>query len=232
MKRTFNALNHLGNQRFILSPFSEQLNLWLTSLKNVLFEFESSPGIAVDEQFTKERSQIILNIELELKKRQDKEAHSGETAKNLSANKALLEQIEQEYRAAMKTFGKRKEAETKALSSHIKDIKGELERIAQMKTGILRRVSKITKAQKEAEARRRLEVVEGKLSKTVDRFNAEQEEVRIECETRKEAVSKQIQEDEKEILSQEIDDSLEARHVACEALVNTANSFLQRNRLL
>jgi DNA polymerase elongation subunit (family B) len=76
VNRTLNALNHLGNQRFILSPFSEQLNLWLKSLKNVLSEFESNPGIVVDDQFAKERSQIISNIELELAKRRYKEVLS------------------------------------------------------------------------------------------------------------------------------------------------------------
>jgi hypothetical protein len=229
--RTLNSLNHLGNQRFVLSPFSEQLNLWLTSLKNVLSEFESSPGIVVDDQFAKERSQIVSNIELELAKRRHKEEQSGENAKNLATSKALLENINLEYGTAMKTNQKRQEAETKTLFARIEDIKGELEHLAQMKTGILRGISKNTKAQREAEAGQRLAVAQDELAATTQRFNNQQEKVRAEYETRKQAVSKQIQEFEEEALSQEIDDSLDVRHAACESLVQAVNSFLQRNRL-
>jgi hypothetical protein len=231
VNRTLNALNHLGNQRYVLSPFSEQLNLWLSSLKNVLSEFESNAGVAVDDQFAKDRSQIVSNIELELANRRHKEEQSGENVKNLATRKALLEQINVEYGAITKTTQKRQEAETKTLSAHIEGIKRELEHIAQMKTGILRRISKSTKAQREAEARQRLAVAQDELAASVQRFNDEQETVRAEYETRKQAVSKQIQEFEKEALSQEVDDSLEARHAACESLVNAVNSFLQRNRL-
>ena len=231
VNRTLNALNHLGNQRFVLSPFSEQLNLWLTSFKNVLSEFESNPEIVVDDQFAKERSQIVSNIELELAQRRQKEEHSGENAKNLAASKALLEHVNLDYGTAMKTNQKRQETETKTLVAHIEDIKRELEHIAQMKTGILRGISKNTKAQREAEARQGLAVAQDKLAAAVQRFNDEQEKVRAEYETRKQAVSKQIHEFEKEALSQEIDDSLDVRHAACDGLISTINSFLERNKL-
>ena len=231
VNRTLNALNHLGNQRYVLSPFSEQLNLWLTSLKNVLSEFESNPGVIVDDQFAKDRSQIVSNIELELAKRRHKEEQSGENAKNLATSKALLEQIKVEYGTTMKATQKRQEAETKTLSAHIEDIKGELEHLAQMKTGILRGISKNTKAQRETETRQRLAVAEDELAAAVQRFNGEHEKVRAEYETRRQVVSKQIQEFEKEALSQEIDDSLDARHAACDSLVNAVNSFLERNKL-
>jgi hypothetical protein len=224
-------LNHLGNQRFVLSPFSEQLNFWLTSLKNILSEFESGPGIVVDDQFVKERSQIISNIELELARRRYKEEQNGEDAKNLATSRALLEQVNLDYGTAIRTIQKRREAETKALFVHIDDIKRELEHIAQMKTGILRGLSKNIKAQREAEARQRLAVAQDELAGAVQRFNDEQEKVRAEYEARRQAVSRQIQEVEKEAMSQEIDDSLDVRHAACEGLANAANSFLQRNRL-
>jgi len=227
VNRTLNALNHLGNQRFVLSPFGEQLNLWLSRLKNVLSEFESGPGIVVDDEFVKERSQIMSNIELELAKRRHEEEQSGETAKNLAASKALLEQVNLDYGTAMKAIQKRQEAETKTLFARIEDIKKELEHIGQMKTGIFRGISKDAKAQREAEAGQRLAVAQDELAAAVQAFNDEQEKAHAEYETRKQAVSRQIQEAEEEIMSQEVDDSLGARHVACEGLINAAKSFLQ-----
>jgi hypothetical protein len=229
--RTLSALNHLGNQRFLLSPFSEQLNLWLASLKNVLSEFESNLGIVLDEQFVKERSEIVSNIELELSKRGIKEEHSEDNAKNLATSKALLEQINLESGIAMKTMQKRQETETKTLLIHIDDIKKELKRLTQMKTGIFRGISKETKAQKEAEARQRLALAQDELAAALQRFNDDQKKARAEYETRKQSISMQIQELEKEAQSQEIDNSLDARHAACEGLVIAVNSFLLRNRL-
>jgi hypothetical protein len=221
----------LGNQRFVLSPFGEQLNLWLTSLKNALLEFESNIGIVLDEQFTKEKSQIISDIELELKKRQDKEAHVGETAKNQLLNRAVLEQIERDHRVALNTIRKSEEAEVKARSADVENVKAEGSRISQIRTGFLRGVSKNGKAQKETEARRRLEVAEKKLAEALDSFNIQQEKIQTEYEARELAVSRQIEENEKMMISRETDDSMEARHSACEALAKAVDSFLQRESL-
>jgi hypothetical protein len=231
VNRTLNTLPNLGNQKFVLSPFSEHLDSWLTNLKGVLSEFELSPGITVNDQFTKERSQILSNIELDLEKRRYKEAHGWEAIKSLSDNKILLERIEEDYAARTKEIERQKDTEIKRLSGSVKDIKEELDRIARMKTGIFRAISKNAKAQKEAEAKRRLNTTQSELAAAVQHFTAEQEKLRDEYERRKQAVIKQIQNNEKEIESQEIDDSLEARRIACEALVNAVNSLLQKKGL-
>jgi hypothetical protein len=230
VNRTHNTLHTLGNQRFGLPPFSEHLGRWLVNLKAVLSEFESSPNITVDDQFTKERSQILSNIEAHLEKKRLNEAHSGETTKNLSDNRILLERIEQDYTAATKETQRQKDAETKRLSGNIEGIKEELDRIARMKTGIFRAISKNTKAQKEIEANRRLKTVQSELASVMQHFTDEQKKLQDEHEKRKQAIIKQIQHDEKEIENQEIDDSLETRQEACEALVNVVNSLLQRKK--
>ena len=229
--RTNNTLNHLANQRFVLSPFSEELNLWLINLKSTLSEFESNLGITIDDLFAQKRSQIISNIEIEFEKRRYKEAHSGETAKKLSDNKTLLEQIKQDCAVVTRNIERRKETEVKTLSSKIEDINNELNRITQMKTGILRRISKNAKTQKEAEAKQRLETAQNELTTTTQRFDTEKEKLQTEYEKKKQTVLSQVQEDEKEIQSQEIDDSLEVRHTACEDLINAVNSLLERQRL-
>jgi vacuolar-type H+-ATPase subunit I/STV1 len=229
--RTFNTLHNLGNQKFALSPFSEHLDRWLANLIQAVSEFESSPEITVDDQYMKERSQVLSNIELDLAKRRQKEATAGEVIKTLSDTRILLEQIEKDYADAMKKITERKDAEIKRLSSNIDNIKQELERIAQMKTGIFRAISKNAKAQKEAEASQRLNVAQSELTLATQHFTAEQEASKDEHEKRKKPIIRQIQNGEKEIQSQDIDDSLEARYAACEALIKTVNSLLQRKVL-
>ena len=229
--RMLNTLHNLGNQRFALSPFSEHLDRWLTNLRQALSDFESIPEITVDAQYIKERSQILSNVEIDLAKRRQKEATSGEVIKILSDNKILLEQTEKDYAKATKKITERKDSEIKRLSSNIDSIKQELHRIAQMKTGIFRAVSKNAKAQKEAEATQRLNATQNELTLAMQHFTAEQEASRDEYEWRKKPIAEQIQDAEKEIQSQEIDDSQEARRAACEALINTVNSLLQRKGL-
>jgi len=230
-ERTVNTLRNLGKQRFAVSPFSEHMSRWLVNLKDVLSEFEESPGTAVDDQFAKERTQILSTVELDLGKIRDKEAYSGEAFKIVSDNRILLEQMEKDYAAKMKEIEERKNTEIKCLTGNVDAIKEELDRIVRMKTGIFRAISKEAKAKKEAEETQRLNAAQSELTSTVQRFTTEQEKMRDEHERRKQAINEHIRDQEKEVESQEIDGSLETRRAACGALANAINLFLQRKGL-
>lgn len=227
-ERTLNRLRSLGNQVFALFPFSEHFGRWLIDLRVVLSEFESSPAARVDDQFVKERSRILSNVELELEERRCKEVSGEEAFRSLSDNRILLEQIEEEHIARAKETEDRKDSEIKRLSSNIDGLKAELDRIVRMKTGIFRAMSKKAKAQKEVEAARRLESAQGELASAVQHFTAEQEKLRDEYERRKQPVIEQMQNQQKEIENQDIDGSLEVRRVACEALINAVSELLAR----
>jgi len=183
--RMLNTLHNLGNQRFALSPFSEHLDRWLANLNQAVSEFESSPETTVDDQYIKERSQILSNVEIDLAKRRQKETTAGEVIKILSDNRILLEQIEKDYANATKKIAERKDTEIKRLSSSIDSIKQELDRIAQMKTGIFRAVSKNAKAQKETEATQRLNAAQSELTSAIQHFTAEQEALKDKHERKK-----------------------------------------------
>jgi len=226
--RTLNRLRNLGSQIFALSPFSEHFGRWLVDLRVVLSEFESSPTVGVDDQFVKERSQILSNVELDLEERRRKEASGEEAFKSLSDNRILLDQIEEEYAGSKKEIEGRRDAEIKRLSSNVDGLKEELDRISRMKTGIFRAVSKKAKAQKEAEATQRLNSAQGELALAVHTFTAEQQRLRDEYERRKQPITEQMRDQQKESEDQEIDGSLEVRRVACEALINAVNELLAR----
>jgi hypothetical protein len=228
-ERTLNRLRNLGSQVFALFPFSEHFGRWIIDLRVVLSEFESSPAVKVDDQFVKERSQILSNVALELEKRKGKEVSGEEAFRSLSNNRIFLEQIEEEHVARTKQTKNRKDVEIRRLSSNIDGLKAELDRINRMKTGIFRAISKKAKAQKEAEATRRLESAQGELTSAVQHFTAEQQKLRDEYERRKQPVIDQMQNQQKEIENQDIDESLEVRRAACEALINAVNALLARN---
>ena len=72
-EKTINTLHILGNQTFAVSPFSEYFDTWLTNLQKVLAEFESNFATDIDDQFVKERSQILADVKLELEDKKRKE---------------------------------------------------------------------------------------------------------------------------------------------------------------
>jgi hypothetical protein len=228
VEKTLGRLRSLGNQTFAVFPFSVYFDDWLVNLKDALIAFESSPNIAVDEQFLKERSQALANVERALEERRREESSLEEAVKRLSDSKILLEQIEEEYAARVRALEGRKNSEIARLRATIADLKGELDDLARVKAGLFRAISKKAKGQKEAEVTQKLNAAQSELELTVRNFNAEQESLRNEYEQKKQPVVAQIRDCEKKNERMEIDDSLEDRRLVCEALVNAVNAFLQR----
>jgi vacuolar-type H+-ATPase subunit I/STV1 len=227
--RTLNSLRILGNQKFALPPFYEHFSRWLIDLENVLSEFKSSSTISMDGQFVKERSQILSNIRAQLDKAKRKEVSREEAARNLSDNRFLLERIEKEYIAKMKEIEERKNREINRLSHNVDSIEEELDRISQMKAGILRAVSKKDKIQKETEATQKLNLAQSNLKSTEQNFISAQVKLREEYERKKQLITKQIQDFQKRVQNQESDLSLKNRQAACESLANAINALPQRN---
>lgn len=226
--RTLKRLRNLGNQVFALSPFSEHFSRWLVDLRVVLSELESSPTVSVDDQFLKERSQILSNVELELEKKRSEEASCDEAIKSLSENRILLERIEEECTARTREIEGQKQVEIKRLSSNVDGLREELDRIARMKTGIFRAISKKAKARRETEASQRLNSAQEELASAVQNFAAKQERIRDEYEKKKQPVIDQIRVEEKEVENQDVDGSLETRQAACEVLINAVNALVER----
>ena len=223
--RTVKSLHNLGNQVFALSPFSDHFGRWLVDLRVVLSEFESSPTLSMDDQFLKERLQILSNVELEFEKRRVEEAACDKAIKTLSENRIVLEGIEEECTARTKDIEGRKQVEVKRLSGKVDGLKEELDTIARMKTGIFRGLSKKTKARKETEATQRLNSAQEELASAVRNFDAKQERLRDEYEKKKQPVIDQVRVEEKEVEDQDVDGSLETRQAACEALINAVNAL-------
>lgn len=230
--RTLNRLRNLGDQRFALPPFSQHFNRWLMNLRNVLSECESTPTITVDDQFLKEKTQILVNIELDFEERRRKEASLKEIIGSLSEARTILKQIEGEYVTRAQEVNGRQESEIGHLSSEITAFKEELGLLAQRKTRILDFISKKARAQKETETTQKLNSAQKKLTVAIQHFKADQEKLQDEYERRKQPITEQIRTQQKEIEAQEIDESLETRCAACEALINALKTLLKRRQII
>jgi len=228
VSKTLNMLRNLGDQKFILPPFSLHFDRWLSNLREALSEFESSLTISLDGQFVEERLQILSSVEINFEEKQRMEASCEEAIKSSSDAKILLERIEKEYTAGTKEIERRKNIEIMRLSSNIDFLREELDRAVHIKAGIFRAISKNTKVQKEMELTQRLNSAKQELTSAEQNFNAEKERLQDEYKRKKEPVIEQIRESQKEIENQDVDSSLETRRAACDALINAINTFIQR----
>ena len=227
VEKTLSRLSKLGSQTFALSPFSQYFDDWLVNLREVLSEFESNPAISVDDQFVKERSQILTDVEGELAERRLKESALEATAKTLSETNHLLVKIDEEYAAKTRANGLKRNTDVERITRNVHDLEEDLARIGQTKTSFFS-FTKKAKAKKEAETSQRLTSAKNELELAVQNFTVEQEKLHDEYEKRKQAVIEQVQSLEKEIEVLETDSSLEDRQTACNALVNAVNALLQR----
>ena len=147
--KTLKELGVLGTQKFGSSPFSEHFNRWLANIEEILSEFELNPNVNADEEFLKERSQILSALKVDLEERRRKEAFIDDAAKNLSTNRNHLERINTEYAFKMREIKTQKNREIKRLNTNIDNLKEDLDHILRMKTGIFRGVSKKQREERE-----------------------------------------------------------------------------------
>ncbi len=235
--RTVNSLNHLGSQRFGVPPFYGHFDRWLVNLRTTMIDFQTSPTIHADNEFTEKCSQALSDIEAALKERRLRETSREDAIRknnqDLLEAKSLLAKSEREYATRMRELEASKELAIKPVAGNLGKLRDELGRIARMRAGFLRSISKKTKAQKEAEASQRLDSTRSELAKIRRSFAFDQEKLQKEYKERKQRILEQIAYQQKNIESleagSEIDDAVDARHAACDTLVNHVNSFLQRS---
>lgn len=226
--KTLKQLHTLGNQKFGSSPFSQHFDRWLTDLTIVLGEFESYPNLCIDDQFVRERSQTFSIIKQQLEERSRKEVALEQEIRNLSDSKKTLEQINIEYTGVARGIKTQKNREVKNINKIIDCLKKDQEKIIQMKTGFFHGISKKDREQKENKIVQQLDDKQRELELVVFDFNSRQKKVLYEYEIRRQPVLEQIKKSKKLFQTLETDDSLEERWFACEALVDSVITFLQR----
>ena len=237
--RTLNSLHHLGSQRFAVAPFYEHFDRWLLSLRTVMSEFESSQVTSVDDQFARECSQALANIQQTLGDRRIKEMTREETLRKISHSilerKTALAQIEREYSTKAKELTRQRENTIRPVAGRLASLREELDRVIRMRSGFLRGISKKAKAQKTEEATSRLDTTKKELAKIEQSFVTEQEKLKDEYKKRKQQILAEIARHQKKIESIEVepqaDDAIDLRRTACDALIGAVNALLRRTEL-
>lgn len=227
-EKTLSRLYSLGDQIFAFSPFSQYYDDWLLSLKSVLSEFEANPAVVVDEEFVKERSQVLTDVARKLAKRRREEAVLLEAARRLTDQNHLIVQIDRDYTTSTRKLASKRNREIKRLTRRAHDFEEELDEASRMKASIFSPFARRARSSRTAEVTRKLVIVKGELESVVKAFEVDQEKLHDEYEKKKQTVIKQVRSLEKEMEGLETDGSAEDRHLACDALVNSVNALLQR----
>jgi hypothetical protein len=226
-EKTLSRLKRLGEQKFAVSPFRAYFDDWLINLKEVLSEFESNPGVKVDEGFVNERGRLIAKVEQELAELKRDEAALDVAAKELAELNHLLVQLDSEYAAQTREIGPRKNAEIQSLTLNVQNLEAELDRVRAMKTSFFG-FTKKAKAQKEAEALGNLESTKTNLESALQNFKVEQEKLHDDYEKKKQVVIEEVQRLEKEVEKMENDASIAVRSNVAEALADAVKALLER----
>jgi chromosome segregation ATPase len=227
-QKTLNSLSKLGEQIFALSPFSQYFDDWLVNLRQVISEFESSPTISTDEQFTKERTQIFLDVEASLAQNRLAESNLTEEAKALADNNHKIVEADKEYAEQTRERSNKRNAEVQRLSSKIRELEDQLAIQQEVKISFYKFNAKKKAAQQLTQTTQELKATKNELEVTLQTFTAEQEKMHDNYEKLKQELNQNSDRLHEELEKLETDASTIARKNACNALACAVNSLLER----
>jgi len=228
-EKTLGSLSRFGNQVFALSPFSQYYDDWLVNLRQIIEEFESNPAVKVDEQFVKERSQILLDVEGALAEKRLQETNLTGEAKELFDNNHLLLETDKEYAEKTRELSFKRNAEVQRLSTEIRELEDAVASQEELKFAFYKVNAKRRSAEKLAQTRHALKSTKNGLEVALQSFTAEQEKLHDSYEKKKQEISNKIDSLHKELERLETDTSLNVRQTACNSLINAINALIQRN---
>jgi hypothetical protein len=227
-QKTLNSLSKLGSQIFALSPFSQYFDDWLVSIRQVTSEFESNPAITVDEQFTKERTQIFLDVEGALAQNRLAESNLTEEAKALADNNHKIVEADKEYAEQTRERSNKRNTEVQRLSSRIRELEDQLASQEEVKISFYKFGAKKKAAQQLAQTTQDLKTTKNELEVTLQTFAVEQEKLHDNYEKRKQEFGENSDRLHNELEKLETDTSTEARKIASNALSDCINNLLKR----
>lgn len=227
-ERTVNSLGKLGSQIFALSPFSQYFDDWLLNLRQLVSEFEANPTILSDEQFEKERMQIIQDVEGALAEKRIQESNLTDEAKALADVNHNIADADREYTVKTKELSNKRNSEVQRLSNKIRELEDSVSASIAAKFGFFQFKEKKQNQEKLARTEQELKTTKIQLESSLASFTSEQEKLHDSYQNRKQELSEESDRLHNELEKLETDTSAIARQTACNALAESINSLLKR----
>jgi early endosome antigen 1 len=232
--KVMNSLEHLGSQRFALSPFAEHFRRWIKDLNAVLTEFTTSIPEAADEEYKLAASKLLADINTELEKRIEAEkrveSELSELQHQLSTCELEISNVEQEQRKRREDMKRDYERSKRQLQSEINALDRHRLALIKKKPSLLERLFGTPKAGLEESA--------SKIQSRKDNLVGKEKGLQNRLENLRSGYSGKRRElDEREkilrekltgVKSTSVDDALEMRRDVCRALGQAVASSLER----
>ena len=221
---TLNALEHLGNQRFALPPFSEHFQRWMKDVTTLLSDFETQIPEAANQQYKEIVNRTITNLQVALEGRMDTETSISNRMSNVLRQIAKYEnelaRLDGDYKTRNHEVRRQYEQSFEKLRVEINTLDRERLRILHTKPSLLRKLFR----RSEANLEQKTSVLRSKKSAFDDRkqlLKQDLEAQRLKYENeRKQIVEKLAAERAQleESKDSRLDDALDIRKIACEEL--------------
>jgi hypothetical protein len=222
------GLGRLGNQVFALSPYSQYYDDWLVVLRQTISEFESSSVIAVDEQFTKERTQTFQDVEASFAEQRIQESNLSGQAKELADNNHLLVETDKTYAEQTRELSRKRNSEVQRLGEKIRELEPEVERQQAIKVSFFKIGERRRVAQQLEQAQRDLKNAKNEMEVALQTFTQEQDKLHDNYQKRKQEITEKVDALHKELEKHESDPSIPARQTACTSLTTSIKSQVDR----
>jgi DNA repair exonuclease SbcCD ATPase subunit len=232
--KTLNALEHLGNQRFVLPPFSEHFQRWMTDLRTVLTEFKTQLPEATDQEYNEHSEKAVASIQGIFTERTAAEQSTSEKTSdlqnNLTQREAQIAKLENEQKTHLRETRRRFEKSQERLRREIDSLDKKRLKMLRKNDSFLRRVFRRSESRIE-ENTRVLETKKRTLENSREVFERESEKSKSEHQSELERLRTEAQELHrklKQVRANTADDALDARKLACEELHQAVEQAMLR----
>lgn len=231
---TLNSLEHLGNQRFALPPYSEHFQRWMKDIAALLSDFETQLPEAVDEQYKESIEKTLSNLQVALKERTETEtsisSKLSDAQQQLAAYEGELSKLDHDYKTRTHEVTRRYEQSFEKLRREIDTLDEERLRILHKKPTLLQKLFRRSDANLEGKANG-LRSKKKALGDRKEALKQDLETRRVEYENRRGQVTERLsalRAELEESKGSKLDDALEIRKAACEELRREVSDAVDR----
>lgn len=233
--RVLNAIEHLGNQRFLLPPLSEHFQRWMKDLKAVLTDFETQLPEAVDQKYQENVGTIISKTEQALAQRikaeEDRSSEVSGLERQLLASELELSKIEREYKVLARNYKRQYESSAGKLRAEIGSLDKKRLKLLRKKPSLLQRIfgrsaSSLEDTSMEVLKQKRTALDRGKglLEEQLEKSRADYSERKKRLIPEQEALRAKIT----DLRKGTVDDALDVRKLACEQVRLAVDEAVRR----
>jgi uncharacterized protein YukE len=221
---TVNSLEHLGNQRFALPPYSEHFQRWIKDVTTLLGDFEMKLPEPIEQQLKERIGKTLSEIEIALKEltatETDVSGRLSDTQQQMAACESEESRLESDYKTRTHQTRRRHEQSFERLRREIEALEQERLKRLHARPRFFQKIFHRSETNLEDKA----DSLRSKKTALADGRQAltrELELLRIEHETRRNELTEQLsilRAKLEESKKSKLDDALDIRKAACEQL--------------